>query len=83
MIPVHDGVVRAALGWSRNRFWLTMWEEFQDPALSVALRRLAAEADLHFRVSALRVLDVALWMGHRRDAVQLDLDELPVSHKLA
>ncbi|MEU7124279.1 DUF6308 family protein [Streptomyces zaomyceticus] len=69
LLPVYDNVVRCALGRPRPSFWLALHAALRadDRALhrqSLELRQIAGVPET---VSALRVCDVAVWMGHRAE----------------
>ncbi|MFJ6355361.1 DUF6308 family protein [Streptomyces sp. NPDC092046] len=69
LLPVYDKVVRCALGRPRPSFWLALHAALRadDRALhrqSLELRQIAGVPET---VSALRVCDVAVWMGHRAE----------------
>ncbi|MFF2750673.1 DUF6308 family protein [Kitasatospora sp. NPDC058048] len=66
LLPVYDTVVRCALGRPRP-FWLSLHAAMgeDDGSLHRLLLDLRQAADLPETVSALRVCDVAVWMGHR------------------
>ncbi|GJF32117.1 hypothetical protein KNE206_48170 [Kitasatospora sp. NE20-6] len=66
LLPVYDTVVRCALGRPRP-FWRTLRTALRedDAALHRRLLDLRRTAGLPETVSALRVCDVAVWMGHR------------------
>lgn len=67
LLPVYDKVVRCALGRPRPSFWLALHAALRadDRALHRWLLGLRQVAGLRETVSALRVCDVAVWMGHR------------------
>jgi hypothetical protein len=65
LIPVYDDVVRCALG-HPSSFWMSLHRALSaNPVLLGALRSLATHAPRH--VSPLRVMDVVVWMAHRRE----------------
>ena len=66
LIPIRDTVVWCALGWSGNAFWSPLRSELraEGHALHHRLLELRQSAGLPEAVSALRVLDVVLWMRH-------------------
>ena len=66
LLPVYDRVVRCALGRPRP-FWLGLHAALRedDGALHRQLVELRQVAGLPDTISALRVADVAVWMGHR------------------
>lgn len=69
LLPVYDKVVRCALDRPRPSFWLALHAALRadDRALhrqSLELRQIAGVPET---VSALRVCDVAVWMGHRAE----------------
>ncbi|MEU3047513.1 DUF6308 family protein [Streptomyces sp. NPDC006984] len=68
LLPVYDTVVRCALGRPPS-FWSTLRAALghSDGALHHRLLELREAAGLPDTVSALRVCDVAVWMGHRTD----------------
>ncbi|WP_220212582.1 DUF6308 family protein [Streptomyces sp. WELS2] len=67
LLPVYDKVVRCALGRPRPSFWLALRAALRadDRALHRRLLALREVAGVPETVSALRVCDVAVWMGHR------------------
>ncbi|MEV7111304.1 DUF6308 family protein [Streptomyces anulatus] len=68
LLPVYDRVVRCAVGRPPS-FWLALHAELRadDRALHRQLLALSQTAGLPETVSALRVCDVAVWMGHRAE----------------
>lgn len=63
LLPVYDDVVRCVLGAPKD-VWLALDDALADPKLQrlvAELRPVAPE-----RVSALRVVDVAVWMRHHK-----------------
>lgn len=66
LLPVYDRVVRCALGRPPS-FWLSLRTALSEDAGSLhrSLLDLRQAAGLPRTVSALRVCDVAVWMGHR------------------
>jgi hypothetical protein len=63
LLPVYDDVVRCVIGAPKD-VWLALDDALADPEvqrLVAELRPVAPE-----RVSALRVVDVAVWMRHHR-----------------
>ncbi|MGW4162256.1 DUF6308 family protein [Streptomyces sp. NPDC004788] len=69
LLPVYDRVVRCALGRPRPSFWLALHAALREDgtALHRRLLELRQTAGLPQTVSALRVCDVAVWMGHRAE----------------
>jgi hypothetical protein len=69
LLPVYDKVVRCALGRPRPSFWLALHAALRadDRALHRQLFALRQVAGVPETVSALRVCDVAVWMGHRSE----------------
>jgi hypothetical protein len=69
LLPVYDKVVRCALGRPRPSFWLALHAALRenDRALHRELLALRQVAGVPETVSALRVCDVAVWMGHRAE----------------
>ncbi|MFF9001163.1 DUF6308 family protein [Streptomyces achromogenes] len=67
LLPVYDKVVRCALGRPRPSFWLALHAALgaDDRALHRRLLALRQNTGVPETVSALRVCDVAVWMGHR------------------
>ena len=65
LIPVWDNVVKCAFGRPRNA-WLWLDGRLQDHRLRDELDQLHKAAQLSDLVSRLRVLDVVMWMRHRR-----------------
>ncbi|MGD3112490.1 DUF6308 family protein [Streptomyces sp. YGL11-2] len=67
LLPVYDKVVRCALGRPRPSFWLALHAALRadDRALHRRLLVLRQVAGVPETVSALRVCDVVVWMGHR------------------
>ncbi|QES58604.1 hypothetical protein DEJ51_00665 [Streptomyces venezuelae] len=70
LLPVYDRVVRCALARPRPSFWLALHAALRadDRALHQRLLALREAAGLAQTVSALRVCDVVVWMGHRAEA---------------
>ncbi|MFF9585614.1 DUF6308 family protein [Streptomyces achromogenes] len=70
LLPVYDKVVRCALGRPRPSFWLALHAALgaDDRALHRRLLALRQNTGVPETVSALRVCDVAVWMGHRAQA---------------
>ncbi|MET7497789.1 DUF6308 family protein [Streptomyces sp900116325] len=68
LLPVYDRVVRCAVGRPPS-FWLALHAALRadDRALHHQLLDLRQAAGLPETVSALRVCDVAVWMGHRAE----------------
>ena len=68
LLPVYDRVVRCAVGRPPS-FWLGMHAALgeDDGALHRQLLKLRQVAGLPDTVSALRVADVVVWMGHRTE----------------
>ncbi|MEU9737435.1 DUF6308 family protein [Streptomyces sp. NPDC048002] len=68
MLPVYDRVVRCAVGRPPS-FWLALHTALRedDAALHRQLVELRQVAGAPQTVSALRVCDVAVWMGHRAE----------------
>ncbi|MFF0190827.1 DUF6308 family protein [Streptomyces sp. NPDC005244] len=66
LLPVYDRVVRCAVGRPPS-FWLALRTALRedDAALHRQLLELREVAGVPGTVSALRVCDVAVWMGHR------------------
>lgn len=67
LLPVYDKVVRCALGRPRPSFWLALHAALRADGYalhhqSLKLRQIAGVPET---VSALRVCDVAVWIGHR------------------
>lgn len=69
LLPVYDKVVRCALGCPRPSVWLALHAALRvdDRALHRQLFELRQVAGVPETVSALRVCDVAVWMGHRAE----------------
>ncbi|WP_256725998.1 DUF6308 family protein [Streptomyces sp. IMTB 2501] len=69
LLPVYDKVVRCALGRPRPSFWLALHAALRadDRSLHRQLLALRQVAGVPETVSALRVCDVAVWMGHRAE----------------
>ncbi|MDX2581640.1 DUF6308 family protein [Streptomyces scabiei] len=69
LLPVYDKVVRCALGRPRPSFWLALHAALRadDHALHRQLFELRQVAGVPETVSALRICDVAVWMGHRAE----------------
>ncbi|MEV4507436.1 DUF6308 family protein [Dactylosporangium sp. NPDC049525] len=67
LIPVYDRVVRCAYGAPKG-FWLWLDGMLQkrDGVLAQRLATLREAAGLPDEISALRVLDVTIWMRHRK-----------------
>ncbi|MER6678136.1 DUF6308 family protein [Streptomyces sp. NPDC000983] len=68
LLPVYDRVVRCAVGRPPS-FWLSLHTALRedDAALHRQLLELRQAAGVPQTVSALRVCDVAVWMGHRAE----------------
>ncbi|MFE0458574.1 DUF6308 family protein [Kitasatospora sp. NPDC058965] len=66
LLPVYDRVVRCAVG-RPSSFWLSLHAALREDggALHDTLTGLRRAAGLPESVSALRVCDVIVWMGHR------------------
>lgn len=66
LLPVYDKVVRCALGRPRPSFWLALHAALRedDRALHHELLALRQVAGVPETVSALRICDVTVWMGH-------------------
>ncbi|MFD6750700.1 DUF6308 family protein, partial [Streptomyces anthocyanicus] len=66
LLPVYDRVVRCAVGRPPS-FWLALRTALRedDAAVHRRLLQLREVAGVPGTVSALRVCDVAVWMGHR------------------
>ncbi|MYR55299.1 hypothetical protein GTY54_03225 [Streptomyces sp. SID625] len=69
LLPVYDKVVRCALGRPRPSFWLALHAALRadDHSLHRQLLALRQVAGVPETVSALRVCDVVVWMGHRAE----------------
>ncbi|MFD4370665.1 DUF6308 family protein [Streptomyces sp. NPDC058486] len=69
LLPVYDKVVRCALGSPTPSFWLALHTALRadDHTLHHQLLALRQSAELPDTISALRVCDVAVWMGHRAE----------------
>lgn len=69
LLPVYDKVVRCALGCPRPSVWLALHAALRvdDRTLHRQLFELRQVAGVPETVSALRVCDVAVWMGHRAE----------------
>jgi hypothetical protein len=67
LLPVYDDVVRCAFGWSGN-FWLGLREELRASSCQLhhQLLALKRESQISDDVSALRALDVVIWMRHHK-----------------
>ncbi|WFE35606.1 DUF6308 family protein [Micromonospora sp. WMMD975] len=67
LVPVYDGVVSCAYG-TRGGFWTWLHGKLGEDGGTLAERldALHREAELPAAVSRLRVLDVVVWMRHRR-----------------
>ncbi|GAB4079997.1 hypothetical protein GCU67_00590 [Modestobacter muralis] len=64
LVPVEDRVVRCAFG-RPDGVWNWLLSMFADGRLGAHLRAALARAGVPSQVSALRVLDVIVWMRHR------------------
>lgn len=66
LIPVYDEVVRCAFGTS-NGFWRWLDGKLREDGgtLTQHLAALRTEASIPDQISALRILDVVIWMRHR------------------
>ncbi|WP_327380745.1 DUF6308 family protein [Streptomyces sp. NBC_01207] len=69
LLPVYDRVVRCALGRPHPSYWLALHAALRadDHALHSQLLALRTAAGVGETVSALRVCDVVVWMGHRAE----------------
>ncbi|MFB6558763.1 DUF6308 family protein [Streptomyces sp. NPDC056400] len=69
LLPVYDKVVRCALGRPHPSYWLALHAALRadDHALHHQLLELRTAAGVAETVSALRVCDVVVWMGHRAE----------------
>jgi len=69
LLPVYDKVVRCALGRPRPSAWIALHSALRadDRALHRQLLALRRVAGVPETVSALRVCDVVVWMGHRAE----------------
>ncbi|MFD3936595.1 DUF6308 family protein [Streptomyces sp. NPDC058611] len=69
LLPVYDTLVRCALGRPRPSFWLALHAALRADghALQRQLLALRRAAGVPETVSALRVCDVVVWMGHRAE----------------
>jgi hypothetical protein len=67
LIPVYDNVVRCAFGWPQN-VWTALRDALrqEDGRFLTTLNDLKLRSELPCQVTSLRVLDVAVWMRHRR-----------------
>jgi hypothetical protein len=65
LVPVWDNVVKCAFGRPRDA-WVWLDGRLQDRRLRDELDQLHKAAQLPELVSRLRVLDVVMWMRHRR-----------------
>ena len=78
LIPIWDSVVARSAGLNSS---LTYWEEWHrlltadDGALAGRLERIRAAADLSVEVSALRVMDVVLWMDGKQRGYRSAADD--------
>ncbi|MEU8001139.1 DUF6308 family protein [Catellatospora sp. NPDC049111] len=68
LIPVYDAVVGCVLNPPQHEFWTWLHHQLRTDggALLGRLAKLRTDADLPEPASAIRVLDVVLWMFHRR-----------------
>ncbi|MDO5503813.1 MAG: DUF6308 family protein [Actinomycetia bacterium] len=66
LIPVYDQVVSCALG-SPRQFWRSLHATLSAPDSAVRSRIEELRQFAPCTVSDLRILDVVVWMGHRRD----------------
>jgi len=71
LIPIWDHVVDKALGPPSHRFWITMWDRFQDENFVSELGQIHTKALVTCRSrgvaiptepSLLRTLDIVIWM---------------------
>lgn len=69
LVPVYDRVVSCAYQPPNRKLWNWLNPLFaeQDGALPAALDKLRAAAGVPAKVTPLRVLDVVVWMRHRRE----------------
>jgi hypothetical protein len=67
LLPVYDNVVRDALRPGPDGFWKSLHEELRrdNQALVGRLEMIRSQSGIGDDISLLRVLDVAVWMGHR------------------
>lgn len=67
LIPVYDSVVRCALG-EPQQVWLSLHAILADDetGLRRRLAQLRSTCRIPVEASALRILDVVVWKGHRR-----------------
>jgi hypothetical protein len=67
LLPVYDNVVKDALRPGPEGFWKSLHEELRrdDHALVGRLEMIRSQSGIGDDISLLRVLDVAVWMGHR------------------
>ena len=66
LLPVYDRVVRCAYGHPEDAWvWLVHMFAIHDGILNERLLTARAAAGVPDKVSALRVLDVIVWMRHR------------------
>lgn len=83
LIPVYDSVIRRAFGLKDSgRQWALLRELFtaDDRQLHEYMLDLRKVAELPGHISALRVMDVVVWMEHRRPAEDEDDDQaVPVT----
>jgi len=80
LIPVWDNVVRCAFGRPRENAWLWLDGRLrQDGGLREQLDQLHQAAQLPKLVSRLRVLDVVVWMRHRRQHLRSSCPGLELS----
>jgi hypothetical protein len=84
LIPVYDRVVRCVFAPPKNSFWTWLHEQLQADGgrLPRSLAKLHADTGLPSTVSAIRVLDVVVWMLHQKDHTnptcpRLDLRKIP------
>lgn len=64
LIPIQDSVTRSALG-QPTRWWTPLREKLRD-GLHESLLDIRTQAGVTEEVSAIRVLDVLLWMAYRQ-----------------
>jgi hypothetical protein len=64
LIPIVDQVIRRALQPPRNRVWATLRGCLQDEALRQRVEEIQPAGA--YDISALRLLDVVIWMRHSR-----------------
>lgn len=80
LLPVYDSVVACAVGEPSN-WWTALHAFLTDDLLAAreTIERLREHGDVPDRVSDLRVVDVAIWMGHEAQHAAKQCEFPPLS----